>query len=306
MSVIVTSLPAYVEQNTPVLIGKSVMGADSLKYMTIQTGVKSTEAINILKTDMKFGDGASCGWNAAGTDTFTQRDIVTGQIKVNKSYCDKTMLGKYMQDQVKIAAGQEVLPFEQEFAESNARGIAESVEKIIWQGDTSSSDVNLKRFDGLLKILGAESTVLKPEEDFPLATAKFDIVKAMLLLLPAKALKGARIFASPSFVRAYGQELVAKNWVHFEPGMDYNEFPIPGSNVILTAVEGLEGTATKDYIVAANPDNLFYGCDMESDREQFDVWYSKDNQEFRLAAKFNAGVQVAFPDEVVLGAILRA
>ena len=37
--------------------------------------------------------------------------------------------------------------------------------------------------------------------------------------------------------------------------------------------------------------------------ETFDLWYSKDNQEFRLAVKFNAGVQVAFPDEVVLGVL---
>ena len=39
---------------------------------------------------------------------------------------------------------------------------------------------------------------------------------------------------------------------------------------------------------------------MEGDDEKFDLWYSKDNQEFRLAINFNAGVQVAFPDEIVL------
>ena len=36
---------------------------------------------------------------------------------------------------------------------------------------------------------------------------------------------------------------------------------------------------------------------MQNDNETFDFWYSKDNQEFRLAINFVEGVQVAFPDE---------
>ena len=55
-------------------------------------------------------------------------------------------------------------------------------------------------------------------------------------------------------------------------------------------------------MVAADPANLFYGVDMADDAETFDLWYSKDNQEFRLAIKFNAGAQIAFPDQVVLSA----
>ena len=41
---------------------------------------------------------------------------------------------------------------------------------------------------------------------------------------------------------------------------------------------------------------------MMNDEEKFELWYSQDFREFRLAIEFNAGVQVAFPDEVVLGA----
>lgn len=55
-------------------------------------------------------------------------------------------------------------------------------------------------------------------------------------------------------------------------------------------------------MVAADPANLFYGVDMADDAETFDLWYSKDNQEFRLAIKFNAGAQIAFPDQVVVSA----
>ena len=46
---------------------------------------------------------------------------------------------------------------------------------------------------------------------------------------------------------------------------------------------------------------MFYGTDLENGEELFDIWYSKDNREFRLAIEFTAGVQVAFQDEIVLG-----
>ena len=73
-----------------------------------------------------------------------------------------------------------------------------------------------------------------------------------------------------------------------------------GSNIKIKAVSGLDGTGA---IVAADPRNLFYGTDMQGDSEKFDFWYSKDNQEFRLAIEFGLGVQVAFPNEVVISQI---
>ena len=60
---------------------------------------------------------------------------------------------------------------------------------------------------------------------------------------------------------------------------------------------------TKKIVAGDLKGNFFYGTDLEGDQEVFDLWYSKDNQEFRLAIKFNAGVQVAFPDQVVVKTI---
>jgi hypothetical protein len=58
----------------------------------------------------------------------------------------------------------------------------------------------------------------------------------------------------------------------------------------------LNGTGA---ILAADPANLYYGVDMQDDSESFDLWYSKDNSEFRLKISFNAGTQIAFPDQVI-------
>ena len=42
---------------------------------------------------------------------------------------------------------------------------------------------------------------------------------------------------------------------------------------------------------------------MMDDAERFELWYSKDFNEYRLAIQFNLGLQVAFPDEIVIGGV---
>jgi len=296
-SPIVTSLPAYVDQNRELIRSTSIIGGRTAQLFTKQSGVKGSAAINILNTAIAFGNGAACGWSEAGSQTLTQRTIVTGQVKVNMAYCEKNLIGKWAEKEVEIKADPKSLPFEDEFMAGVVEGIQDALEKALWQGDTTSSDDNLKRFDGMLKILGAESSVLA--ETIAASTSYINAVKQVLMAMPAKTLKDdAVIFCSPEFLRNYEQALVAANLYHFVPGQDYEDITIPGSNVKLVAVAGLVGIKK---LIAGRLSNFFYGYDIEDAVEAYDLWYSKDNREFRLAVEFNAGVQVAFPAEVVVG-----
>lgn len=295
---IVTSLPAYVEQNAIGLIANSVLGGRTMGIARLQTGIKTTAAINLLSTDVKFGDGKACGWNEAGESTLSQRNIVTGQIKINRSFCDKALLGTFAQHEVKIAAGAKTLPFEQEFADGLVNGIAEALEVAIWNGDTTSEDENLNKFDGFLKVLGAEEKVVKATGS---KTKVYEAIKTALAKLPAKALKeDTKVFLGNDLYLAFIQDMVAANLFHYSPENDGLSYVIPGTKVEVVAVAGLDGLGK---MVIARASNMFIGVDMEGDAEKFELWYSKDNREFRFAAEFNCGVQVAFPDEVVLATL---
>jgi hypothetical protein len=94
--------------------------------------------------------------------------------------------------------------------------------------------------------------------------------------------------------------MVDKNLYHYNPGTPEGEVVLPGTNCRVIGVNGLNGTKKA---IAASLKNIYFGTDMLNDMETFKLWYSDDNQEFRLAVKFNAGVQVAFPDEVVLATL---
>lgn len=296
-SPIVTGLPDYVDQNRPLIRTTSIIGGKSAQLFTRQSGVKGSAAINIVNTSIVFGNGAACGWNEAGSQTLSQRVINTGAVKVNMAFCEKALIGKWAEKEVEIKADPKALPFEDEFMGGVVEGIQDALEMAIWQGDTASENENLKRFDGMVKILGAEADV--KAETIAASTTYLNAVKQVLLAMPAKTIKeDAVIFCSPEFLRGYEQALVTSNLYHFEPGRDYEEITIPGSNVKLVAVAGLTGVSK---LIAGRLSNFYYGYDIDEAPSAYDLWYSKDDREFRLAVEFNAGVQVAFPDEVVVG-----
>lgn len=296
----VSSLPQYVEEKRKPLIAEAVLGAKSAKLFNLQTDIKHAAALNLLSTDVAFGDGSTCGWDDAGTQSLTQRILTVGNIKVNMSFCDRDMLAKWMGYEVKVAAGNESLPFEEEFTAEVIKSIQEAVETAIYQGDTASNNVNLKAFDGLIKILNAEDGTI----DVAASTESTTLAKVRKVYnaIPERAFTrgNVAILVGMDTFRALVGDLVDKNLYHYNPGAPEGEVYLPGTNVRIIGVNGLNGTKKA---IAASLDNLFFGTDMVNDMETFDLWYSKDNQEFRLAVKFNAGVQTAFPDEVVLGTL---
>lgn len=296
-SPIMTSLTAYVEQRRLPLIKEAVLRAKSASMFNLQTDIKTSAALNLLSTDVQFGDGLTCGWDEAGTQTLSQRILATGNVKINMAYCDKAMLKYWTQYQVRVAAGQKTLPFEEDFVSAVIENVKAAIEVAIWNGDTASENANLNKFDGLLKILGAAEGIVNVTYADGATVAS--VVAQVFEAIPAKVYgkPDVAIMMGTDMYRQYVNELVAQNLFHYNPGTPIDEVILPGTNVKVVGLAGLDNTGT---IVAGSLSNFFYGVDMMNDEEKFELWYSQDFREFRLAIEFNAGVQVAFPDEIVV------
>lgn len=293
---VITTLTNYIQQERLPLISKAVLGAKSIKMFSKQTGIKTSAAINLLTTDVQFQDGKVCGFQDAGTQELSQRVLTTGVIKVNLEYCKNKMLDKWMQYEISIKVGDERLPFEQEFVEDVNKDIQAKLEKAVWQGDTTSGDENLKWFDGLLKIATNDVSVNKVTIT---GTSAYDDIMAVYAAIPEQVLDNAVIFVGADVYRKFGTELVNKNLFHYDGAYSNGEVYIPGTSTRVVKVNGLNGT---DKIFAADPNRVYFGCDMVDDAEEYDFWYSKDSDSYRLNIRFNAGVQYPFSNEVVLGA----
>ena len=292
---VVTSLPAYVQDNKDLLIKNfALVGGETRKRISVQTGIKKDEHINYLNLTPTFQSGVGCGFTAQGEATLTQRLIETARFKVNMEFCPDTLIGKYAAYQVSINASEnESLPFEAYIMEALTNEIVKKIETTIW-GGVKTSDL----IDGFITIAKADSDVVDVVIEGTSAYA--DILKVYNAMSEYTLEQGGEIYVSPAKFRAFMQEMVEKNYFHYNPGnAEPGEFLLPGSNVKVVRTPGLAG---KTEVVGTFAKNMYYGCDLENAAEDIKVWYSDDDDLIKVAAKWNMGVQFAFPGEVVLGA----
>lgn len=287
----VSALEEYVNQNTLPLLKTASLGAVTQGIVNIQTGVKHISALNILTVDPTLQTG-SCAFNDAGTATFSQREIAVGDIKINMSFCLNTLESKWMNYLAKNTAGQEVLPFEDVLLSEIATKIAEKNEKAIWQGDLRSQNADLNKFDGFIVIVKEDAT----EVTLAGTDSVYDSIMKVYMAIPANVLANAVIFVGFDTYRTLVSDLMAMNLYHWTPSSDMTGMTLPGSNVKVIPVPGLNGT---EDIIAGDPMNFYIGVDYANDYETFDMWYSKDNQEFRFVCKYKLGTQIGIPSEIV-------
>ena len=291
----VSTLTNYVEEKRLPLIAKSFLSGKTIDLIQLETGVLQDTALNLVSASVDFGDGATCGWNATDGVALSQRILKPTFLKVNQSFCDKSLLKKWASYEVKLAAGREQLPFEESFMAEIANAISESIEKLVWQGDSSNDNEP----DGFLKILGAVSSGVV-SATWSAGTTAYNRIKTVYNAIPANIIdkEDTVIFVGEETYREFIQDLVSANLYHFSPDYKAGEYMLPGTAIRVIAVNGLNGTGK---IVAGRLSNFFYGVGAEDDKDTFDFWYSQDNREFRLAVYFAMAVQVAYPNEIVLG-----
>lgn len=299
MAIDITAITGYVEQRRLPIIRNAVIGAKSLKYMRPNVDVKGKAVLNLLNTEANFNDGSECGWNDTTEGTFTQRTIETGQIAVNMSLCDKALANTWMGYEVKagLVGEGEKAPFEEDLVNGIVENVQANLEKAIWQGDKTSQNVNLNKFDGF-GVVTATGTI---GVTYATTDTASKIIGDVYAALPAEVFsKGdVVIYVSDTLYRKYVQELIAANLFHFVEDAKTDYIVLPGdSRVKVIGTAGLDGT-TDGEVYASYAENFNFGTDLVGDTANVDAWYSKDNREFRFAMDFNFGVQVAFPGLVV-------
>jgi hypothetical protein len=288
---IVDAITGYVEEHRSELLSKSMLDGKSRRAFNLMSDVKGPTALNIMDTNVVFGE-LECGWNESGSTEFTQRILDPKALTVNMAFCDKNLLKTWAQYEVKVAAGYEELPFEEKWVGQILDSVNEQLEHMLYFGTGEGAE-----FKGIVPILSGEADTVKV--DATTGTSAYDFLKEVAMAIPVQV-KNPVILVSTPLYREFMQDLVAANLFHYDPANGENEYRLPGTDIRVIAVDGLNN-ADETVAIAANMDNLFYGVSADGDEDVFDLWYSKDNREFRLAINFIAGTQVAFPNEVVLG-----
>ena len=301
MSFSLATLTAYTDQQRLPLITKAVFSARTAALFTKQVGVKSAAALNLMDTDAALAAGTACGWTAAGTTTFSQRNVTVAPMKVQEALCPRSLEQYWMQTQLTAGSTYDSVPFEQAFAEQKALRIAEALENAIWSGSTLVT--------GLLTILNAASgstvsgNTAAVSASVGITTSNvISIFDNIYTRIPQAILtrNDLVIFCGWDTFRTLIGGLKANTGVMYNQvdlqGLADGDIIYPGTNVRVVAVPGLLGY---NRLVCSYLGNFFYATDLLSDEENFSLWYSQDNDEVRFQAAFKVGVQVAYPDLIV-------
>lgn len=309
MSLNLNGLANYVKENEQQLATSLVFQPKTAQLIeqagNVMVGVKSSETINVMETDAVFQAGGTCGFNASGTTTFTQRTVTPGKIKVNESICPKTFEAKYTQKALRAGSSYDYMPFADEFTAKKVAVIGKQLETALWQGDTASSDANLNKFNGLLKLIAPAGTPVtgvvngNPDAETEITSANvISIIDTIYTLIPASIIANGdvAIMCGMDTFRTYTVALKEANLFHYAADSTDFELVLPGTSVKLVALNGLNGT---NQIVATRLSNLYLGVDLLNEEERFELFYAKEADEMRFVAEFKMGVNYAFPTEIV-------
>jgi len=306
MSFNVASLTNYVNEQSTDLISRLYFEKTSSDYFTLQSGVKKTDALHLLAVTAFPQDGSGCSPTASGDVVFSNRDITVGQITYFSGFCMKDLIPKYTQ--ILLRAGNaetEEMAFEAEVADSIIKTIMEHNEVADWQGDTASGNVYINRYDGLIKIIDAATTAVDGNTSAATAITSGasgnvdSLVNAMANARPAKVKSALNqvLFVGQDTFDKYVDTLNAKNLFNVDATSWANySVSIPGKNITLVGVVGLDGT---DRMFLGTQENFFLGFDLQNDEEEFDMWYEKKDDKVYYRVKFKRGLQVAYPNEIV-------
>ena len=311
MAFSVGTLADYVKQKADEIVTASLFDAKTQQLIqsagNVMVEVKSAQTVNIMDTDAAFQDDSGCAFNASGTTTFTQRTLTVGKIKVQEALCPKDLEAKYLQESLRPGTNQDSIPFEAAYMDRKASKVAEQLETAIWQGNKLSTNMNLNKFDGFEKIIADASGVVNANTT-PFVSATVTSLNVGNILSVIKAIKNAL----PARVKGKSDVKIFCGWDTFDIIVDAHvnanlfnygsqnigdgEFTIPGTRYQVVAVHGLDGISD---LYGMRTSNMFFGTDLLSDETNAEMWYSQDDRNVKFHLAFKAGVQVAFPSEIV-------
>jgi hypothetical protein len=304
----VSALNNYTKENEALLVTSSVLGSKTASLIksqgNVMVGVKSAETINIMDTDAIFQSGSSCGFNASGSTTFTQRTVTVGKIKVNESLCPKDLEAKYLQKALPEGSRYDSIAFAADYTDKKAARIASQLETAIWQGATGSANVNLNKFQGLVTLIGTSAVEANNATYYggtatAITTANVvAIFDALYKAIPAQVVDkdDMTIWCGQDVFRTYTIALKNANMFNYAfDGKADSEFVLPGTPIKVVATPGLNGT---NKIYAIRLSNMFLGTDLLNEEERFELFYAKEADQVRFVSEFKVGVNVAFLDEI--------
>lgn len=307
------NLTKYTDQLSGILLKESVLVGNTFDYISIQTGVKYADSINILTNTLTAAAGGCGSISPTGSTVLTQRDISVCPIKVEESICVDEFEQYWIGQLSREGSYNEFAPeaFNQLYLANKVEKVGQLVEDLFWKGSVNGTygSGNLTLCNGILHILeatAATNSVISTTFSGALTTANaLTIVDDMVSLIPTDVLdtQDLTLFMSHANFRVLMNALRNAGYFFGYDGVQAHTWVLENytnTNVRIVATRGLTG---RNEMVLTPASNLYFGTDSFGEARNgdgFQFWYDLRDNTTYFRAKFKVGAQVAFPQYVVI------
>ena len=293
----VTALDAFNNEVAGELVVKSILGGSTIEYATVKEGIKYREPINLFEVDLDIVDGRGCVTNAAGTASFTQRDIEVCQRSSHDGLCLRDLDTKYLGVMQPGGSYNESFTMVQEYADQIVKGFQKANDTFIWQADSSGTDC----VDGLNLIITGSTSGVVTAGTASLTTSNIgDEIDLQLAALSddVQDREDLTTFMSIANFRKYITWLRNENNYHFDPAAVENrgglmEIMHPFANLKVVGVSGLNGS---NRMVTGPAKHIVVGTDLLSDFSEMQMWYDINGDQLKHRVVTKLGVNIAYPE----------
>ena len=317
MAFSLSALTAYVEENKADLIMKPITGSKIFDLIDVRQGIKSGMKIPILESTAPAQSGAACGFTSSGTTTVSQTTLNTSYIKVQEALCLQDLEAYFTQKYLPSGSKEETTLLEADIINRKLANIASKVGQMIMQGGTTyTNDSYLKQLNGFISQIDTAGNAVAASQTAALTTANIRTVVEEIIFqklpLAISETGDEVVFLGVDNYRILLQKLMQDGAFFYQPSatnFTSNEITYPGTNVRVIGLNEMNSgnavdtgslpTAVKNRILAGSLKNFVAGFDVRADLSDFDVWFSKDNQQLRFNCRFNIGCVNHFTDQIV-------
>ena len=299
---------------------KPILAARTLQTLTgidKRMGIKGyTEKIPTFESTTPWQAGTACGFTTSGTSTFTQISLTTKPIKIQEQICLQDLETFFTTKLLPSNDRPETFQLLDMWTGRKMEQAALQIESALWQGKTTYTNAtHLKQFNGFIDTIdsAADEILATAQASISLSTVRTIIEEIAYTKIPSRirSMNPVIVCGYDTFL-IYLNKLMVDNLYHYDPtntDLAGYKMKVFGTNVTLIGLPGLNNdnavdtgvlpTVVKNRIFATYEDNLLIGMNAENDVNDFDVWYSKDDQVLKFATRFHLGVQVKYTDLVV-------